>query len=206
MAEARGNYTYRQSVLIEDVEPRGARLGEYREEREVIFTPEGKRLEQPIGKPFDNLKRLKLTEEDFRDIREVQPFLLDRSQLWLYQTEYKGEETMDGVECWVLRVSPRQILEGQRLFEGMLWIAQPDFSITRLEGRAVPQHFGKSKENLFPRFTTFRELVDGKYWFPVHTHGDDMLPFASGPVRMRLTIRYRDYKRFTAESTVTFQK
>ena len=43
----------------------------------------------------------------------------------------------------------------------------------------------------------------GEYWFPVNSQGDDTLDFSSGPLRMKLTIRYLDYKRFGAESTIT---
>ena len=73
--EARRHYTYRQSVLVEEMGKTGARVGEYREIRDVIFLPSGERSEKLARPPVDTLKRLRLTEEDFRDIREVQPFL-----------------------------------------------------------------------------------------------------------------------------------
>ena len=40
----------------------------------------------------------------------------------------------------------------------------------------------------------------------IHTHADDILPFRTGPLRMRMTIRYSDYQRFTAESSIIFEK
>jgi len=99
---------------------------------------------------------------------------------------------VDGHECYVLQVRPRQVFPGQRLFEGILWI------------RAVPAIFKWSSENLFPRFTTIRARIGGRWWFPVYTFADDVLGFRTGPVRLRMTIRYSDYKRFTAESTIHF--
>lgn len=199
----RANYTYRQFVLVEEVDDRGARTGEYRETRDILFTPEGHRIEQISGKPLNTLKRLKMTEEDFRDIREIQPMLLTREQLWAYETKPRGEEEMDGVDCWVLEIRPRQLLDGQRLFEGSFWVDKRDFSIVRAEGRAVPQIRAKTmgKENLFPHFTTLRERVNG-FWFPIHTYADDFLDFSTGPKRIRFVIRYRDYKRFSAESKI----
>lgn len=203
--QARERYMYRQSVLVEELSPSGARAGEYRETREVVFSPEAERSERIVGRPLDTLKRLKLTAEDFRDIREVQPFLFDTNQLWAYETKPKGEEEIDGVDCWLLEVRPRQILAGQRLFEGMLWVSKKDYSIVRTSGKAVPEVRSMSgRENLFPRFTTIWQPVDGKYWFPVHTFADDTLDFRVGPQRIRLTIRYTDYKRFGAETTVQF--
>ncbi len=203
--EAQSHYTYRQAVTIEELSPSGARAGEYREVRDIIFSPEGERTERFVGKPVVNLKRLRLTEEDFRDIRQVQPFLFTSDELWAYETRFKGEETLDGIDCWVLMVRPRQILAGQRLFDGFLWVNKKDYSIVRTEGQAVPQIRNMRDENLFPHFTTIRAPIDGKHWFPVHTYADDTLDFRVGPQRIRLVIRYTNYKRFTAESTVQFE-
>jgi hypothetical protein len=112
---------------------------------------------------------------------------------------------MDGVACWVVEVRPRQILSGQRFFDGLVWVDQADFSIVRLEGQAVPQVFSTKQENLFPHFTTLREKIDGKYWFPVRTYGEDTLPFRTGPQRIRLTIRYADYRRFSVDSKIDYK-
>lgn len=203
---ARGAYTYRQAVSVEELDPRGAMLGDYREVRDIIFSPQGERTERMLGNPAMNLKRLKLTPEDFRDIREIQPLVLTKEVLRLYETRFRGEERMDDVDCWVLQVRPRQILSGMRLFDGLLWAAKSDYSIVRTEGQAVPQIHGTKTENLFPRFTTIRRPVDGKHWFPVRTYADDTLQFRTGPQRVRLNIRYSDYKRFGAESSIQYEK
>src|SRR5262249_42131504 len=70
---ARQQYTYRQTVLFQELDPSGAEAGSYREVRDIIFSPQQKRAEVMVGRPAMNLKRLKLTDEDFRDIREVNP-------------------------------------------------------------------------------------------------------------------------------------
>jgi len=70
----------------------------------------------------------------------------------------------------------------------------------------VPQIFGGKAENLFPRFTTVREIIDGQHRFPTYTYADDTLPFRNGLQRVRLTIRYSQYKRFGAESVIKFEK
>jgi hypothetical protein len=200
----RANYTYRQTLTVQEYGERGRPGGEYREVREIIFSPEGQRTERLVGRPVENLRRLRLTEEDFADIREIQPLLLTRDRLFLYETQVKGEEAVDGIACWVLQVRPRQLLYGQRLFEGLFWIDGRDYSIIRSEGRAAPQirSTKPGKENLFPYFVTTRQKI-GKFWFPVNTQADDTLDFSTGPLRMKMTIRYLDYKRFGAESKIT---
>jgi len=205
-AQAQGNYTYRQTVNIDELDKTGFKVGGYEEVRDVVFSPTQERTERMIGKPFDALSHLKLTEQDFRDIREIQPFLLTSDQTFLYETTFRGDEKMDGVDCYILQIRPRQILDGQRLFDGMLWISKADFSIVRSEGQAVPQIRTKKEENLFPHFTTLRQKVEGGFWFPTVTYGDDTLYFRTGPQRIRMTIRYSDYKRFGSESKITFDK
>ncbi len=199
----RNQYTYRQTVRIVEVTERGAQTGEYREVRDVIFSPAKERSEEIIGAPFKNLKNLILTDEDFRDIRDIQPFVLVEDFLPIYETKFRGEEKMDGVDCWVLQVAPRQILAGQRLFDGMLWVSKADYSVIRSEGQAVPQIRTTKSENLFPKFTTMRKEVNG-FRFPVSTSADDTLYFRTGPQRIRMTIRFENYKKFGAETTVTF--
>jgi len=204
--KARDNYTYRQSVTVEELNERGAMAGEYREVRDVIFSPSHERTEQMVGRPLLTLQHLQLTDEDFEDIRNIQPFVLVEDLLPVYETRFRGEEKIDDIDCFVLQVRPRQILSGQRLFDGMLWVKKDDYAIIRSEGRAVPEVRTMKQENLFPRFTTVRRPIDGVHWFPVYTHADDMLPFRTGPQRIRLMIRYSEYKKFGSESVIQFEK
>ena len=199
----RNEYTYRQTVTIQVLDDRGGIKEEYKEVRDVIFSPTHERTEQFVGKPKDGLKSLKLTPEDFHDIREILPLTLTDEDIFNYETKFRGDEPMDGQDCWVLQVRPRQILDGQRFFDGMIWVDKKDYNIVRMQGQAVPQMRSMKEENLFPRFTTVRKPVDGKYWFPVYTLADDTLQFRTGPQRERLRISYSNYKRFAVDSTFT---
>jgi hypothetical protein len=201
----RSEYTYRQTVTLQELDSRGAARGEYKEVRDIIFSPTHERTEELIGKPTNGLQLMAMTDEDFRDIREIQPLTLNEEQLWNYDTKSRGDEVMDDVDCWVLQIKPRQILEGQRFFEGLLWVDKKEYNIVRLQGRAVPQLIARGQENLFPRFTTIRKPIDGKHWFAMFTYADDTLEFRNGPVREKLTIAYSNYKRFSATSTFTLK-
>lgn len=203
-ALARENYTYRQSVTIQEFNDRGLVTGEYHEVTDVTFSPSRGRYEQQIGTPRNTLTRIKLTPEDFADIRNIEPLLLTTSQVPLYEGQYKGEQTMQGYPCFVEHIRPRQILSGQRFFDGLLWVRQSDFSVVQSEGQAVPQIETLKEQNLTPHFTTIRHEVDGKWFFPFETYADDTLYFRDWPQRIKFVIRYSDYKRFGAESTVTF--
>ena len=199
------NYAYRRSFQFFEMDPRGKRVGSYREVRDVLFTPDGRRIEEFVGHPDSRLKRIRLTDEDFRDLREVQPFVLTNETLWRYKLTYKGPETVDGEDCYVYRLKPRQVFENDRLLDGLIWVSRQHEQILRVAGRPVPQIHGTTKENLFPQFTTLYQAVDGRFWFPVKTVASDILPFAAGTQRVHYVILYEDYRRFTTESTITFE-
>ncbi len=203
-ARARQNYTYRQSVTIQEFNDHGLVTGQYREIRDVTFSPNRIRYEQVLEQPQNTLTRIKLTPEDFADIRNIDPFLLTTEKVPLYEGQYKGEEMIDGEKCFVEYIRPRQILSTQRFFEGTLWVRESDLTVIRSEGQAVPQIETLREQNLFPHFTTIRRQVDGKWFFPIETYADDTLFFRDWPQRIRIIIRYMDYKRFGAESTITF--
>lgn len=205
-AAARNHYTYRQTVLFQELDARGGVAGSYREVRDIIFSPQRERSEVFVGRPVENLKNMRLTEEDHRDVRDVQPFVITGENLFHYQARYQGREKMEEADCYVFRLTPRQELDGQRLFDGLIWASVAGHDVVRAEGRPVPQIYRRQRENLFPHFTTVYRPVDGKHWFPVRTIAEDTLFFRSGPQKVRLVIRFDDYKRFSVDSTIQYQK
>jgi hypothetical protein len=200
-----GRYLYRQKFQFFELDKRGAPGGHYSDVRDILFDDEGERTESFVGHPVSNLNRIRLTEEDFRDIREVQPFVLTEDNLWIYETQYKGEEAIEGEPCYVFRIQPRQVLEGLRLLDGLVWISIEHHQVVKVAGKPLPQIYKANTENLFPNFSTVYAPVDGKYWFPVRTLADDFLPFSSGAQHVRYTIEYLNYKRFGAESSIQFE-
>lgn len=185
----RGNYAYTQDVLVEDVAPSH---GEYRVTEDIVFTPEGHRYENVTYAPASTLMDFSLSPEDDRDLRDIQPFVLTTEDLPKYDIQYVGREKIDDLGTYVFRVAPKKIEKGQRYFQGTVWVDDQDLAVVKSDGKAVPD----LKNNLFPRFVTYRENIAGKFWFPTYTHADDILHFDSGDVHIRMTVRYKNYKRF----------
>ncbi len=200
------NYTYRQRFSFTEIGRRGAAMGFYREVREIFFTPQGQRSERFVGRPVENLNRMRLTEEDFRDLREVQPFVLNQDNLWMYRLTYKGVEELGGKPCFVYRLQPNQVLDGQRLLDGLIWVSREDQQLVQVSGKPVPQIYRDGVENLFPNFMTIYAPVDGQFWFPLKTEAADVLPFKTGSQAIRYSISYEDYRRFTVESSIEFDE
>jgi hypothetical protein len=195
---ARANYTYRQEVRVQELDTRGAVQGEYYEVIDITFDEKGKRVERTIKAPPSTLRRISMTMEDLEDIRSIQPFVLTTNDIAKYNLRYSGKEKIDEIGCYVFEVSPKKIEKGQRYFEGKIWVDDLDLQIVKTFGKAVPDVRGGGKENLFPRFETYREQFD-EYWFPTFTRADDTLNFSNGAQRIRQTIRYQNYKRFSSD-------
>jgi hypothetical protein len=195
----RDNYTYTQTVVVQTIDDySGQPDGEYRLVTDIIFNPQGKRTEHDTYAPAPTLQRISLDEQDKEDLEHVQPFVLTTDELPKYDVKYVGQQQLDDLNTYVFDVGPKQIEKNQRYFQGRIWVEQRDMAIVKTNGKAVPDIKKKNSEHLYPRFETFRENIEGHYWFPTYTHADDTLQFSSGAVHMRMTVRYENYKRFGA--------
>jgi hypothetical protein len=202
-ARARENYTYRQRYRLETLAQNGRPDGKVEMESDIIFTAEGKRTERVVYAPMNTLQRIQMTPEDEQDIRNVQPFVLTSKDLPNYNIRYLGRENVDEISCYVFSAKPKKMVEGVRYFAGMIWVDDRDLQIVKTYGRGVG--VGKKVERQrFPKFETYREQVDGKYWFPTYTASNDTLNFENDSVPIKMLITYKDYKQFKAESTITY--
>lgn len=202
-ARARENYTYRQSYKIEELGPGGRPIGKMEMVADVIFTADGKRTERVVFAPMNTLKGLIMTPEDEQDLRNVQPFVLTSREIGNYHVRYLGTETLDEIPCYTFAVRPRNMVEGQRYFSGLIWVDDRDFQIVKTYGRGVG--VGKRVKNQrFPKFETYREQIDGKFWFPTYTVSNDTLPFENNPIPIKMVVTYKEYKQFKSDVVITF--
>jgi hypothetical protein len=202
-AQARSNYTYRQTVRIQELDPSGNPGGKHEMVEDIIFSPEGKRMERVVRAPVATLRNIQLTPEDEQDLRNVQPFVLTTSEIPEYDIRYLGKQNADEIPCYVFAVKPKKMVQGKRYFEGQIWVDDRDLQIVKTYGKGVGL-LKKGSDNQFPKFETYREQIDGKYWFPTYTRADDVLHFQTGDQRIRMTVRYEDYKRYEGRSTIKF--
>jgi hypothetical protein len=140
-----------------------------------------------------------VTKEDLDAMRNIQPFVLTTDELPEYDIKYLGHVKVDEITAYVFSIRPKEILKNRLYFQGTVWVDDRDLQIVKSEGKSVPETKTRGGENLFPRFTTYREQIDGKYWFPTFTLADDTLYFATGAVPIKQTIRYTDYKQFRSK-------
>jgi len=203
---ARANYTYREVVSVEELTPDDRVRGKFEQTSEIGFDSKGKRTEKVIYAPQSTLKNLSMTPQDFADIQSIQPFVLTTDDIAKYKLTYGGQEKIDEIGCYVFEVEPKKLEKDQRYFQGKIWVDDRDFQIVKTYGKAVPDILGKGDkdDNLFPKFETYREQIDKKYWFPTYTRAVDTLEFKSGPQKIRQIIKYQNYRQFGASIQMIF--
>ncbi len=201
-ALARENYTYRQTARVQELDEFGNVRGVWEMVSDIVF-PDGKRSERVVRAPVSTLRDLQLEPADEQDLRNVLPFVLTTSELSKYFVRYLGKQNVDEIPCFVFAVKPKKLDAGQRYFQGQVWVDDRDLQIVKSYGRGVGL-LRKNSSSRFPKFETYREQIDGKYWFPTYTRADDVLYFPTGPQRMRMLVRYEDYKQFKSESQIKY--
>jgi len=192
----RDNFTYTQIFVFQELDEDDRPDGEYRLTSDILFTPAGKRYEKVLEAPSPSLKRITMSQQDFDDIEKVWPLVLTPSDLPKYDVKYVGREQVDEVSTYVFDIAPLKLEKGQRYFQGRVWVEDKDLQIVKTHGKATGL-LKKKEDQAFPMFETFRENIEGHYWFPTYTRADDYLRFKSGQaVHIRLSVRYQNYKRF----------
>jgi len=208
---ALNNYTYRRVVRMQEIDDDNKVTGEYYEVDDVMFDSSGRRTEKVVYAPENSLKQVMLSPSDLEDIQKGFPFVLTSEEIGQYDVKYVGRQKVDEVECYVFAVEPKTIEKKKRYFSGRVWVDSTDLQIVVTNGRMVPDEAKKGQEDLHPPFMTWREQVDGHYWFPVYTKGEGMLHFSGGhgymaqDVHLRETLKYSDYKQFGSTVKIIYE-
>jgi hypothetical protein len=204
LRQARNNYTFKQDVTIQQVASSSSNIvtGTYRRVSEIIFDDQSKRIERITYFPQSTLTLFNVTQEDLSDLGVIQPFALTIEELPKYNVIPKGRERLDEIDTYVFDVVPKDpagmTKRGERYLMGRIWVEDQDYMIVKVAGQAGPEN----KNHQYPRFETYRENIDGKYWFPTYTYADDVLEFENQDVRMRMVVKYTEYKQFSGTITV----
>ena len=205
--EARDQYTYRQDVKVQTLDG-DTPNGTYQQVFDVTFDDKGHKYKNVVFAPQSTIENggISMTQEDFDDIENRLPFVLTSDEVGEYDILYVGQQKQDELDTYVFDIAPKQIVGKKRYFQGRIWVDNHDFQIVETYGKTVPDiRKKKGQENLFPKFTTWREQIDGQYWFPTYTRAEDTLKFSMQDVKIREIIKYTNYRRFGSKSTITYE-
>jgi hypothetical protein len=197
---ALAEYAFTRDAVIQTIGMGGQISGEYHRVSQFVFSDSNERFEKITYFPQPTLTEVTFTQEDLEDLGGVQPFALEASKLDQYTFKYSGNERIDELDTYIFDVAPKVMPKkvSERFFQGRVWVDQQDLQIVKVQGKGVPE--GNQR---FPIFETYRQQIDGRYWFPTYTYADDELVFPKGSsVHIRMLVRYNDYKRFRSKVRV----
>ena len=190
---ARNNYAFTQDFEIVTLGEAGSITGAYKRVSDIVLDDRGNRIEKITRFPQPTLYEITLTKEDLYDLANVQPFGLTIEELPKYDVTFISKEKIDELNTYLFEVKPKKFVKGERYFEGKIWVDDEDLQIVKVAGQAVPE----TSEHQYPKFESYRENIDEKYWFPTYVYADDILEFKRNNVHVRMTVKFTNYKKFS---------
>src|SRR5256712_8384701 len=199
---ALNSYAFKRDALIQVLGMGGQVAGEYHRVSDFTFDDQGNRYEKINFFPMATFAGV--TPEDLEDLGGVNPFALEAAKLPQYNFKFAGKEKIDELDLYVFDVTPKVMPDPkktkERFFTGRIWVDDRDLQIVKSKGKAVPE----TKNNKFPVVETYREQIDGRYWFPTYVYADDDLIFDNGQdMRIRMQVKYTDFKVGRGKVTIT---
>jgi hypothetical protein len=189
---ARLNYAFTQDFDVMTIGEAGSFTGRFHRVSDIVLDDRGNRVEKITLFPPSTLQ-LTISKEDMEDLAGAQSFGLTTEDRPKYQITYIQKERVDELNTYVFDVKPKKFVKGERYFDGRIWVDDQDLQIVKAVGKAVPE----VDEQKFPRFESYRENIDGKYWFPTYVYIDDILQFKRGDVHLRGSVKFKNYKKFS---------
>lgn len=194
-------YTYSQEIVYEILGADGEPTHRREIVIEIYFTNQGRRQTRVVSDK-GQLGTLRVTPADFQIATELQAFVMTTRELNQYDVRFIKSERVDELDTYVFELTPRSMRRGKRYFKGRVWVDSQDLQIVQTKGRPAPE----DDENKFLPFETVRQLVDGKYWFPVWSRSEGTLDFGAARYHLRQLVIYKDFKKFEVRTDIQFEK
>lgn len=199
---ALNSYSFKRDALMQSIGMGGQVVGEYHRVSLFTFDDQGNRYEKISFFPMSTMPEV--TAEDVEDLGGIEPFALEPSKIGKYNIRYAGKEKIDELNLYIFDVEPKVMPSPKnpkdRLFKGRIWVDDEDLQIVKTKGKGVPE----TKQNKFPTVETYREHIDGRFWFPTYSYADEELIFDNGSsLHIRMKVRYTDFTPTRATLKVT---
>jgi hypothetical protein len=193
---SRTHYSYRKTIRIQEFGADGQPSGEFVLVTQPGRDAEGKLFEKVVEKPHSTLPHLFLRAEDLDGLQRIPSFPLTTSQLAKYDLKYLGKEQVDEVDCYIFQAKPKGVERVKAYFDGILWVDAKYLEVVKTYGKWVTDQgdVHTIADLPFSLFETYRENVDGKYWFPSYSRSDDTLNLKGLEIPVRIVIKWTDFK------------
>jgi len=192
----RTHFTYKKTIRIEEFSPDGKPSGEFVLVMEPARDADGKLYEKVVQRPQSTMPHFFLRSEDLEGLERIPAFPLTTKQLANYNLKYLGKEQVDEVDCYIFQVKPKTVERQKAFFDGVVWVDAKYLEVVKTYGQWMtdlgPMHV--IKDLPFSLFETYRENVDGKYWFPNYSRSDDTAEIKGQQIPVRIVIKWTDFK------------
>ena len=152
--------------------------------------------ERVVERPKSTLQHFFLRSEDLEGLQHIPPFPLTTAQLAKYTLKYLGKERVDEIDCYIFQVKPKGVERQKAYFDGIVWVDAKYLEVVKTYGKWMTD-LGEVRNVPglpFSLFETYRENVDGKYWFPNYSRSDDTADVKGLQIPVRIVIKWTDYK------------
>jgi hypothetical protein len=202
---ARANYTYRRTVRIQEFGPDGQPSGEFVVVTQPARDVDGKLFEKVVERPHSSLQHLFLRTEDLEGLQRAPAFPVTAGQLAKYSLKYVGKEQVDEISCYIFQAKPRAVERTKAYFDGIVWVDAKYLEVVKTYGKWVTDQgdMHSVAQLPFSLFETYRENVDGKFWFPSYSRSDDTLNQKGVEIPVRIVIKWTDFKPLPATPATT---
>jgi hypothetical protein len=199
---ALNEYSFKRDAIVQSLGWGGQVAGEYHRISYFTFDDQGNRYEKISFFPMPSFGGV--TPEDLDDLGGIEPFALEPSKIDRYNIKYAGKEKIDELNLYVFDVAPKVMPDPkktkERLFGGRIWVDDQDLQIVKTKGKGLPE----TRINKFPTVETYREQIDGRYWFPTYSYADEELIFDNGEtLHVRMQVKYSDFAPAHATLKIT---
>src|SRR5246127_5063344 len=190
-------YSYRRTIRIQEFGPDGKPAGEYNATYQGVRSSNGQLYEKALAAPESSLQYVQFEPDDAHAIGNVPAFPLTTDQLAKYNVKFLNSEKVDEIDCYIFEVHPKTLDRKHPLFDGIIWVDQKYLEVVKTYGKWItdlgPMRSGSLPFNMFE---TYRENVEGKYWFPNYSRSEDVYKLNGHDVPVRVTIKWSDFKPF----------
>lgn len=190
-------FSYRRTVRIQEFGPDGRPSGEFNATYEAARAGNGQLYEKALAAPESSLQYMQFEPEETHFFTSIPAYPLTTDQLSRYDVQYLGTEKVDEIDCYIFQVRPKTLDRQRPLFDGVIWVDQKYLEVVKTYGKWVTDLGPMRPANLpFSIFETYRENVEGKYWFPNFSRSEDVYKLKDREINVRVTIKWTDFKPF----------
>jgi hypothetical protein len=198
-ASVRPTFAAKRTVKISEYDHAGTIIGEFLQVSEAMRMPDGRVVNKVLEHPQSTLHSFPLEPADVKELERIPQFPINSSQLAKYDLKYIGTEKVDEIDTYIFKVTPKTVDRKSSYLDGIVWVDTQYLEVVKTYGKWVNE-LGDVKfaQMPFTTFETYRENVDGKYWFPSYERADETVHVKEGDFSVRLVVKWTDFKPLPA--------